>query len=114
MLFTYKGSIPSELPEGVTMSDHINAGWVPVVQPKPVESDGKEVVWLNWQWVLRDVKPEDREGYQWNWNHASLSWVECELPGAVIEDELEDEPGVISGLESGQLSQLTTDQISAL
>jgi hypothetical protein len=36
---------------------------------------------------VRDPKPEDRPGYQWNWNHSEMAWVECEYPVTLPEGE---------------------------
>lgn len=58
-----------------------------MVPRPPSVPEGKQLVWLNWEWVVRDPKPEDREGYQWNWDHLSLSWVEYPLQGTPIDDE---------------------------
>jgi hypothetical protein len=77
--FSKNGSIPK------TSIDN-TPGWVLVPSP-PNVPEGKQLVWLNWEWVVRDFKPEDREGYQWNWDHFSLSWVEYPLQGTPIDDE---------------------------
>ena len=73
MLWTKNGSIPYETTDGTE-------GWQPAPD-KPDCPEGKEVVWLNWEWVIRDPKPQDREGYQWNWNHLEMAWVELAMPG---------------------------------
>ena len=100
MLYTKLGSIPQPQTDGTD-------GWIEVAD-KPECPEGKEVVWLNWEWVIRDPKPEDREGYQWNWNHGEMQWVE----GAwgVVETPLEQ----VESITTTQISSLTTDQISAL
>ena len=73
MLYTKNGSIPQEETDGTE-------GWIQAPD-KPTEiPEGKELVWLNWEWVIRDPKPADREGYQWNWNHADKQWVEGAWP----------------------------------
>jgi hypothetical protein len=96
-LYTKNGSIPSPQTDGTD-------GWI-LVGDKPACPDGKEVVWLNWEWIVRDPKPTDREGYQWNWNHGDKAWVECVLAGAV-------EPLV--ALTTEQIQSLSTDQLSNL
>ena len=96
-LFSKNGSIPKPQTDGTD-------GWV-LVPDMPSCPEGKQVVWLNWSWVIRDPKPADRDGYQWNWNHADQKWVECALPGQV-------EPLV--ALTTEQLSALSTTQISNL
>lgn len=101
-LYTKNGSIPSPQTDGTD-------GWV-LVGDKPACPDGKEVVWLNWEWIVRDPKPTDTEGYQWNWNHADKAWVECALPTAP-EAPVQD---VIQSLTTDQLSNLSTSQIGGL
>ncbi len=96
-LYTKNGSIPSPQTDGTD-------GWV-LVGDKPACPDGKEVVWLNWEWIVRDPKPTDTEGYQWNWNHGDKAWVECALPAQVTE---------VVALTSEQISSLSTAQISNL
>ena len=100
--YTYNGSIPTELPKGVTEEDHLAAGWI-VAPDKPACPEGKEVVWLNWEWVIRDPKPEDTEGFQWNWDHGNMDWVE--LPYALNQ---------IPALESTQITALGSTQIIGL
>jgi hypothetical protein len=94
-LFTKNGSIPSPQTDGTD-------GWI-LVGDKPSCPDGKEVVWLNWEWIVRDPKPTDREGYQWNWNHADKAWVECALPAQELV-----------ALTTEQIQSLSTDQLSNL
>jgi hypothetical protein len=67
-MYSKNGSIPKEQTDGTE-------GWIDVPNP-PEVPDGKELVWLNWEWVVRDPKPVDRLGYQWNWNHSEMAWVE--------------------------------------
>lgn len=99
-LFTKNGSIPKPQTDGTD-------GWV-LVPEKPECPDGKEVVWLNWEWIVRDPKPADTEGFQWNWNHAEKAWIECALAGqAQPAPELQP-------LTSEQLSALSTTQISTM
>jgi len=69
-LYSFKGHYPVEVIDN-------NKGWYEV-PAKPEAAEGKEVAWLNGEWVVRDPKPEDRLGYQWNWNHSEMAWVECE------------------------------------
>jgi hypothetical protein len=96
MLFSKNGSIPK--PE----TDNTE-GWVEVPD-KPDVPEGKEVAWLNGEWVVRDPRPEDRPGYQWNWAHELRSWVECEYPTTgpeVIEPPVITEPTVSASISSG-------------
>lgn len=78
--FTKDGSIPKPQTDGTN-------GWVLVPDPPTDIPDGKELVWLNWEWIIRDPKPADLDGHQANWDHASRSWVQCEcaMHGQVIE-----------------------------
>jgi hypothetical protein len=78
-LYSFKGHYPVEVIDN-------NKGWYEVTA-KPEAPEGQEVAWLNGEWVVRDPKPEDRPGYQWNWNHSEMAWVECEyLPTAIVEE----------------------------
>jgi hypothetical protein len=65
MPYTFNGSYPSE-PENTQ-------GWIYVSNPPPVP-EGKELVWLNWEWVVRDPQPEPTENGPWSWNHDSKEW----------------------------------------
>ena len=67
--WTKNGSIPTTLPDST-------AGWQHAPEPPSDIPEGKNLVWLNWEWIIRDPKPEDRPGYQWNWNHEQRAWVE--------------------------------------
>ena len=69
-LYSFKGHYPVEQIDN-------NKGWYEV-PAKPEAPEGKEVRWENAEWVVRDPKPEDRPGFQWNWNHGEMAWVECE------------------------------------
>lgn len=74
-LYTKLGSIPTPLPDGVTEADHLADGWLEVSGP-PEVPQGHELAWLNWEWVVREPKPTDNPGMQWNWNHSEMDWVE--------------------------------------
>jgi len=65
MPYTFNGSYPSE-PEDIR-------GWVYVSNPPPIP-EGKELVWLNWQWIVRDPKPEEISGNVWKWNTSFMEW----------------------------------------
>lgn len=103
-LFTKNGSIPKPQTDGTE-------GWLEVPD-MPECPDGKEVVWLNWEWVVRDPKPADRDGYQWNWNHGEMSWIEHALPNQTVVPVLE--PIEITALSTDQLFGLSTTQLSSL
>lgn len=75
-------------------------GWILVPDP-PLVPEGKEIVWLNWEWVVRDSKPENREGYVWKFVHSefksnseSNGWVEYALPFITVE-EVEESSNVV-------------------
>lgn len=72
MLYSKLGSIPKPETDGTE-------GWIEVPDA-PACPEGKEVVWWGSEWVIRDPKPQDRAGYQWNWNHGDKAWVECAYP----------------------------------
>jgi hypothetical protein len=72
MPYSKNGSIPKDQTDGTE-------GWIEVPS-KPVAPEGKEAVW--WYppgWVVRDLKPADREGYQWNWSQSEEKWVENQI-----------------------------------
>jgi len=77
MLFSKNGSIPKPETDGTE-------GWIEVPDA-PEVPEGKQLAWLNGEWVVRDPKPADRDGYQWNWAHEVKSWVECEYPATAPE-----------------------------
>jgi hypothetical protein len=77
MLYSKLGSIPKPETDGTE-------GWIEVPEP-PVAPEGKEVIW--WYppgWVVRDIKPADRDGYVWNWSQSQEMWVESEVVSEVI------------------------------
>ena len=97
MLYTKNGSIPQPETDGTE-------GWIPAPD-KPECPEGKEVRWLNWEWVVRDPKPEDRPGYQWNWNHGEMMWVEGAWPATAETIEITETTGTtetisVSGTET--------------
>jgi hypothetical protein len=79
-MYSKNGSIPKEQTDGTE-------GWIDVPNP-PEVPDGKELVWLNWEWVVRDPKPVDRLGFQWNWNHSEMAWVESPYGTESVEVEI--------------------------
>lgn len=109
-VYTYLGSIPSQLPEGVTEEDYLANGWKPAPE-QPDCPEGKEVVWLNWEWVIRDPKPQDDEGFQWNWDHGKMNWVN--LP-YVQNSAPSLESTQITALLTTQIVGLTSTQLGAL
>jgi hypothetical protein len=78
MLYSKNGSIPKPETDGTE-------GWIEVPDA-PECPEGKEVVWWGSEWVIRDPKPQDRAGYQWNWNHGDKAWVECVYPVTATEE----------------------------
>ena len=73
-VYTYNGSIPTEIPPGVSEEDYVASGWK-IAPDKPECPEGKEVVWWSYYWVIRDPKPDDYEGYQWSWNQDNQEWL---------------------------------------
>jgi hypothetical protein len=67
--WTKNGSIPSTETDGTE-------GWQQAPAPPAEVPADKELVWLNWGWIIRDPKPQDRAGWQWNWQHEGRMWVE--------------------------------------
>jgi hypothetical protein len=90
-LYSFKGHYPVEQIDN-------NKGWYEV-PAKPEAPEGKEVRWENAEWVVRDPKPEDRPGFQWNWNHGEMAWVECEYLATAPEVT---EPEVTEPVEPGE------------
>lgn len=76
-LYSKNGGIPKPQIDGTN-------GWVQVLDP-PEVPDGMELVWWSYEWVVRPPKPEDRDGYQWNWNHIERQWVESSYATTSIE-----------------------------
>lgn len=106
MLYSKNGSIPKTETDGTE-------GWIEVSEA-PEAPEGKEVVW--WfppGWVIRDPKPEDREGYKWSWSQSEEKWIEYQLP-SISEETISLTSSDIDSLSSAQIQSLTTDQISAL
>ena len=99
MLWTKNGSIPYETTDGTE-------GWQPAPD-KPDCPEGKEVIWVAPQWIIRDPAPANREGYQWNWQHDTRSWVEGAWPN-VEPIEIQETP---VNLTTDQVINLTTAQL---
>lgn len=103
MLYTKNGSIPKPETDGTE-------GWIEVSEP-PVPGDGLEVIWcFPPGWVVRDVMPQEREGYRWM-HYLDSGWVEYQLPQTIV-DELPTNPQPT--LSSDDIVSLTSEQISAL
>ena len=94
--WTKNGSIPSTETDGTE-------GWQQAPSPPTDVPDGKELVWLNWEWLIRDPKPADRAGWQWNWQHEGKTWVESPWGNVEVVE--------ILPLTTSQVDTLTTDQI---
>ena len=92
--WTKNGSIPSTETDGTE-------GWQQAPAPPTDIPDGKELVWLNWEWIIRDPKPADRAGWQWNWQHEGKTWVES--PWGNVE--------VVEVVQTLQVESFATDQI---
>lgn len=108
-MWTKNGSIPQAETDGTE-------GWLEVPDA-PEAPEGKEVVWLNWEWVVRDPKPVDREGCRWKWNHDQMQWIEYQLPNSVVletEQVISIDSAQIDALSSAGIVALTSEQISGL
>jgi len=96
MLYSKNGSIPKPETDGTE-------GWVQVPDA-PDCPEGMEVIWWSHEWVVRPPKPQDRAGFQWNWNHGDKAWVECAYPAtaeiAPIEIVFADSVGDSIGADS--------------
>jgi hypothetical protein len=99
--WTKNGSIPSTETDGTE-------GWQQAPAPPAEVPADKELVWLNWEWIIRDPKPQDRAGWQWNWNHADKAWVESQWQNS--SDALPELP-VLPELTTSQISNFTTAQV---
>jgi len=99
MYWTKNGSIPSQETDGTE-------GWQQAPSPPTEIPEGKELVWLNWEWIIRDPKPADRAGWQWNWNHADRAWVESAWQTAPSE-----EIPITIPVTTDQIINLTTAQL---
>jgi len=102
MLYTKNGSIPKPETDGTE-------GWLEVPMP-PEAPEGKEVVWLNWRWLIRDPKPVDREGYRWKWNDDQGQWIEYQLPQTVLPVKKQQ----VVTITSADIPALTSSDIQAL
>jgi len=102
--WTKNGSIPSTETDGTE-------GWQQAPAPPTEVPADKELVWLNWEWIIRDPKPADRAGYQWNWNHADRAWVESAWQTELQPIEVIELPQIVV---TTQLSGFTTAQISEI
>lgn len=95
-LYSFKGHYPVEQIDN-------NKGWYEV-PAKPEAPEGKQVAWLNGEWVVRDPKPEDRPGFQWNWNHDAKDWVECEFAVTALDVVDPEQPIVTEPTASAVIS----------
>ena len=105
-LFTKNGSIPCEQTDGTE-------GWISAPD-KPDCPEGKEVVWLNWEWNVRDPKPVNRYGFKWKWVHDSKSWAEYPFNEPPVPEVVETSSAQIQALTTEDISALSTTQISSL
>jgi hypothetical protein len=94
MLWTKNGSIPYETTDGTE-------GWQQAPD-KPDCPEGKEVIWVAPQWIIRDPAPANREGYQWAY-YLDRGWVELTL---TPQPELP-----LQSFTSDQFANLTTEQL---
>ncbi len=105
MYWTKNGSIPSQETDGTE-------GWQQAPSPPTDIPEGKELVWLNWEWIIRDPKPADRAGYQWNWQHDTRSWVEGSWGTVEVVEVIQPLTTIdITFFSSSQVANLTTSQV---
>jgi hypothetical protein len=103
--WTKNGSIPSQETDGTE-------GWQQAPSPPTEIPEGKELVWLNWEWIIRDPKPADRAGYQWNWQHDTRSWVEGSWGTVEVVEPIQPLTTIdITFFSSSQVANLTTSQL---
>ena len=100
--WTKNGSIPSTETDGTE-------GWQQAPSPPTDVPDGKELVWLNGEWIIRDPKPADRAGWQWNWQHEGKTWVES--PWGNVEVVEVVQPLQVESFATDQIVNLTTSQV---
>ena len=100
--WTKNGSIPTTLPDST-------AGWQHAPKPPTDIPEGKNLVWLNWEWIIRDPKPADRAGWQWNWQHEGKTWVES--PWVNVEVVEVVQPLQVESFATDQIVNLTTSQV---
>ena len=98
-MWTKNGSIPQPDTDGTEGGLE--------VPDAPIAPEGKEVVWLNWEWVMRDPKPVDREGYRWKWNHDQMQWIEYQVSGSLPAEPL-------PAITSAEIPALTSSDIQVL
>ena len=106
MLYSKNGSIPKPETDGTE-------GWIEVPDA-PECPEGKEVVWLNWEWVIRDPKPQNRDGFVWKWNHDAMQWIEYQIPSVLIQEGQVLETGQLAAMSSAQMEAIDSQQLSAL
>ena len=102
MYWTKNGSIPSQETDGTE-------GWQQAPAPPAEVPANKEVVWLNWEWIIRDPKPADRAGWQWNWNHADRAWVESTWGNVETVEVVQ--PLQVESFATDQIVNRTTSQV---
>lgn len=100
--WTKNGSIPSTETDGTE-------GWQPAPEPPTDVPANKELVWLNWEWIIRDPKPADRAGWQWNWQHEGKTWVESAWGNVEVVEVVQ--PLQVESFATDQIVNLTTSQV---
>ena len=100
--WTKNGSIPGTETDGTE-------GWQQAPAPPAEVPANKEVVWLNWEWIIRDPKPADRAGYQWNWQHEGKTWVESAWGNVEVVEVGQPLQG--ESFATDQIVNLTTSQV---
>lgn len=68
MLYSKNGSIPKPETDGTE-------GWIEVADA-PEATEGQEIIWcFPPGWIVRDVMPPVRDGYQWAY-YLDKGWIE--------------------------------------
>jgi len=95
MLYSKNGSIPKPEADGTE-------GWIEVPDA-PEAIEGQEIIWcFPPGWVVRDVMPPARDGYQWAY-YLDKGWIEYAIQTEQIQT-----------LDSSQITSLTSQDISML
>lgn len=97
MLYSKNGSYPYSFTDGTD-------GWIEV-ENKPEAPEGKEVIW--WfppGWVIRDLQPEQIEGFGCSWSQSEEKWISYPLVSNVEVTQVVVEPFVLTPMPSGNMS----------
>lgn len=79
--FSKDGSVPQPQTDGTN-------GWFLVPDPPTDIPEGKELTWLNWEWVIRDPRPANLEGHVAKWNHDDRVWIQHRVAADVAPETI--------------------------